>query len=54
MIEPRNFFGTRKFGMIRNVVSDANKLVKRQDGRPMLPLDQTRRDREILVMRALA
>ena len=38
MIEPGNFFGTRKFGMIRNVVSDANKLVKRQDGRPMLPL----------------
>src|SRR4029077_11999402 len=53
-IEPGDFFGARKFGMIRNVVSDANKLVKRQDGRPVLPLDQTRCDREILVMRALA
>ena len=54
MIKPGDFFVARKFGMIGNVVSDANKLVKRQDGRPMLPLDQTRRDRKILVMRALA
>src|SRR4029077_451907 len=53
-IEPCDFFGARKFGMIRNVVSNANKLVKRQDGRPVLPLDQTRRDRELLVMRALS
>ena len=39
-IEPRDFFRTGKRGMIRNVVSNANEFVERQDDRPVPPLDQ--------------
>jgi hypothetical protein len=40
-IEPGDFFRTGKRRMIRNVVGDANELVKRQNGRPVPPLDQS-------------
>ena len=39
-IEPGDFFRTGKRGMIRNVVSDANEFVERQDDWPVPPLDQ--------------
>jgi hypothetical protein len=40
--------------MIGNIVGNPHKLIKRQDDRPVLPLDQAGRNRKILVMRTFA
>jgi hypothetical protein len=53
MIEPDDFFYTCKLRMIGNIVGNADKLIKRQNGRAVLPLDQVGCDRKILIMRTL-
>jgi hypothetical protein len=39
--------------MIGNIIGNANKLIKRQNGRSVLPLDQAGCDGKILVVRSL-
>src|SRR5262245_66543842 len=50
-IKPRNFFRTRKRGMIGNIVRNANEFIESQDDRPVAPLDKPRGDRKILIAR---
>jgi hypothetical protein len=53
-VKPSNFFRTHKLRVVGNIVGNANKFVERQDDRPVLPLNKTRCDREIFIVRALA
>jgi hypothetical protein len=49
-IEPRDFFGAFKLGMIGNIVRNADELIEREDDGAVLRFDQPGRDWEILVV----
>jgi hypothetical protein len=53
-IEARKLFCTGQVRMIGNVVRNADEFIERQNDRPVPPLDQPGRNREILVLRALS
>ncbi len=54
LVELRKLFLAREGGVVRNVVRDADEFVERQDQRTMAGLDHEGRDREVLVLVALA